>query len=177
MQWINHGERTVFSNPWLTVNMADVELPNGRRIEHTVIREPRVVLCVAVRDGATLLIWRHRFITDTWGWEIPGGRVDKGESPEAAAARELEEETGWRAIGPLGHLLTVEPANGISDATYDLYLAHEVVQIGEPTDRYESERVEWVPLIDVPGLIEAGTIRGADTVAGLLFVLHRVLKN
>lgn len=68
MQWINHGERTVFSNPWLTVNMADVELPNGRRIEHTVIREPRVVLCVAVRDGATLLIWRHRFITDTWGW-------------------------------------------------------------------------------------------------------------
>jgi len=43
-----------------------------------------------------LLLWRHRFITVTWGWEIPVGRAEPGGSPAQAAAREVEEETGWR---------------------------------------------------------------------------------
>ena len=42
-----------------------------------------------------LLLWRHRFITDTWGWEIPAGRVEAGEALEDAARREAIEETGW----------------------------------------------------------------------------------
>lgn len=57
--------------------MADVELPDGRHLDHTVIRERPVVLCVALNDhDEALLICRHRFIPDTWGWEAPGGRED-----------------------------------------------------------------------------------------------------
>ena len=52
----------------------------------TIVRDP---------DRGVLLLWRHRFITDTWGWEIPAGRIDPGETPEQAAARETLEETGW----------------------------------------------------------------------------------
>ncbi len=61
-----------------------------------------------------LLLWRHRFITDTWGWEIPLGRAEPGEGPAEAAAREVEEETGWRP-GPLRPLLRIEPKQSVSD--------------------------------------------------------------
>lgn len=178
MQWINHGEQTVYENPWLTVNMADVELPDGRHLEHTVIREKPVALCVALNDHAqVLLLYRHRFIPDTWGWEVPGGGVNNGETLEQAAARELLEETGWKATGEIRHLVTVEPANGISDATYHLCWTDQAEQVGDPEDGFESTRREWIPLADVPGMIAAGEIRGADTIAGLLLLHHRRLQS
>ncbi|HEY8456815.1 MAG TPA: hypothetical protein VIL34_14590 [Actinopolymorphaceae bacterium] len=81
MQWINHGEQTVYENPWLTVNIADVELPDGRHLKHTVIRERPVVLCAALNDrDEVLLLYRHRFIPNTWGWEVPGGGGTTGKA-------------------------------------------------------------------------------------------------
>jgi 8-oxo-dGTP pyrophosphatase MutT (NUDIX family) len=59
--------------------------------------------------------WRHRFITDTWGWEIPTGIVDDGEIPQETAAREVEEETAWRS-GPLRPIVYSQPSNGISNS-------------------------------------------------------------
>jgi 8-oxo-dGTP pyrophosphatase MutT (NUDIX family) len=174
MQWINHGEQTVYENPWLTVNIADVELPDGRHLKHTVIRERPVVLCAALNDrDEVLLLYRHRFIPNTWGWEVPGGGVNDGESLEDAAARELFEETGWKATGTLRHLISVEPANGISDATYHIFWTDEVTHIGDPPDGVESVRQEWIPLADVPDMAATGQIRAADTVAGLLLLHHR----
>jgi hypothetical protein len=70
MQWKNLAERTVYENKWLTVNLADVELPNGKHLDHFLIRQRPVALCAAVNEqNEVLLLWRHRFITDTWGWE------------------------------------------------------------------------------------------------------------
>ena len=178
MQWINHHERMVYKNPWLTVNMADVELPDGRHLDHTVIREKPVALCAALNDrGEVLMLYRHRFIPDTWGWEIPGGGVNDGESLRQAAARELLEETGWRATGELEHLITVEPANGISDATYRTYWTDQAEHVGDPEDAIESTRREWIPLGTVPSMIAAGDIRSADTVAALLMLYNDRVKG
>ncbi|MCB1259267.1 MAG: NUDIX hydrolase, partial [Acidimicrobiales bacterium] len=96
--------------------LVDVEIPGHERFEHHVVRVPQPAAGVVVHDPGrgVLLLWRHRFITDTWGWEIPAGRVEVGETIEEAAAREVLEETGWRP-GPLEHLLTFHPANGITD--------------------------------------------------------------
>lgn len=170
--WKNLGEKTVYENPWLTLNLADVELPDGRHLDHYLIRQRPVALATTVNErNEALLLWRHRFITDAWGWELAAGVVEHGEDIEAAAAREMLEETGWRP-GPLRHLLTVEPSNGLSDARHHVYWSESAEYVGHPEDDFESERREWVPLADVPGLIAQGKVRSANAVAALLLLHH-----
>jgi 8-oxo-dGTP pyrophosphatase MutT (NUDIX family) len=168
--WKNLDEKTVYKNPWLTVNLADVELPDGRHLDHYLLRQRPVALATAVNErNEALLLWRHRFITDTWGWELAAGVVEDGEDLEAAAAREMLEETGWRP-GPLQHLLTVEPSNGLSDARHHVYWSESAEYVGHPEDDFESERREWVPLAEVPGMVGRGEVRSANAVAALLLL-------
>lgn len=159
MRWTVHGERSLYSSDWVGLSLVDVELPSGRRFEHHVVRMPSAAAGVVVDDPdlGVLLLWRHRFITDTWGWEIPAGRVDPGESPAEAAAREVLEETGWRP-GSLEPLVTYHPTNGSSDATFHLFVAASAEHRGDPSDPDEAERVEWVPWHEVRAHIRAGRI-------------------
>jgi len=175
MRWINHGEKDVFSTKWFTIRMADVELPDGRHLDHYLLRQRPVAMATIVDDqDRVLLLWRHRFITDTWGWEMAAGVVEAqaGESLEDAGAREMLEETGWRP-GPLKHLMTVEPSNGFSDAVHHLYWAESGEHVGHPEADFESDRIEWVPLKDAPDMIARGEVRAANTAAGLM-LLHRL---
>src|SRR3954468_4991298 len=113
MEWTVHGERSLYESDWVSLRLGDVEVPHGPRFDHHVIRTPRPAVGTVVQgsDGL-LLLWRHRFITGTWGWEIPAGGGDVGESPAEAAAREVLEETGRRA-GPLTFLQAYHPTNGL----------------------------------------------------------------
>lgn len=176
MRWTVHGEKPLYVDEWLDIRLADVELPDGRRLEHRLIRTPPGAGCVVVRDGQVLLLWRHRFITGTWGWEIPIGKIDPGEEPAAAAARETEEETGWRP-GPLTPLLDVEPSAGISDSVHHIYLADGAELIGPPEDAYESSRVAWMAVADVPAAVGRGEISSGTTLAALLYAIARRLPE
>ena len=107
-------------NPHIRLSVASVELPNGEHFEQYVFRMRRCVMTVVLDEPGErlLLIWRHRFIVDQWDWEVPGGYVDPGEDGTAAAAREVEEETGWRPRG-VEFLLTFQPVIGSADAPQD----------------------------------------------------------
>jgi 8-oxo-dGTP pyrophosphatase MutT (NUDIX family) len=172
MRWTVHGEKPLYEDEWLDIRLADVELPDGRHLEHRLIRTPPGAGCVVIQDGHVLLLWRHRFITGTWGWEIPIGKIDPGEDPAAAAARETEEETGWRP-GPIIPLLNVEPSPGISDSVHHIYLAGGAQRIGPPEDDYESSRVAWMPVADVPAAASRGEISSGTTLAALLYAITR----
>ncbi len=170
MEWKVLSELPLYSDDWLDIRVADVELPDGRQLAHRVVRVPLGAGVVAEDGtGQVLLIWRHRFITGTWGWEIPMGRVEDGETPAQTAAREFEEETGWRA-GPLRHLLTVRPTPGISDSEHHVYRASEATRLGRPADANEADRVDWVPLSEIRPLIAKGEISSGTTLAALLYV-------
>jgi 8-oxo-dGDP phosphatase len=138
-----------------------------------VIRLHRVALVVLLDDhDQVLMLWRHRFVPDRWGWELPGGLVDADEQPIDAAARELEEETGYRA-GHVEQLVTFRPMPGMVDAERFVFVGRNPAQIGDPTDLSEAARVEWVPLESVPTLIDAADIWDA----GSLLALSRVLMK
>lgn len=172
MRWTVHGERSLYESDWMQLRLADVELPGGRRFEHHVLRTPAQAAGAVVHDPdrGVLLLWRHRFITDAWGWEIPAGRIDAGEDPAAAAAREVEEETGWRP-GPLTPLCRFAVASGITDHTMNLFLADGATHVGDPTDPSEAERVEWLPLPAVRDALATGRIPDGPTLAGLAYAL------
>jgi 8-oxo-dGTP pyrophosphatase MutT (NUDIX family) len=171
MRWTVHGERAIYSSAWVNLHLVDVEIPGGPRFEHHVIRMPQPAAGVVVHDPqrGILLLHRHRFITDTWGWEIPAGRIEAGEAPEAAAARECLEETGWEAANLL-HLVTYRYANGVSDGTFWLYLAHGAHHRSDPTDPAESERIDWVPVAEVRRLVRDHQVADGLSLTALLWV-------
>lgn len=175
MKWTVHGERVIYDSEWMRLALTDVEIPGGPRFEHHVLRMPAHAAgtVVADPDRGVLLLWRHRFTTDTWGWEVPAGRIDAGESAAEAAAREVLEETGWQP-GPLHDLTTYFPHNGTSDATFHLFVADGATHIGPPSDPSESERVEWLPVDRVRAAIRNGEVGdGLSLTALLWWLVHR----
>src|ERR1043165_4717625 len=97
-------------------------------------------------DDTLLMLWRYRFATDQWGYELLGGLVEEGEEPAATAKREAEEESGWRLVGEPVPLARFRPMPGLVAAQTDVFMWRGAEQVGEPTDTEEAGRLEWVPL-------------------------------
>ena len=160
MRWIEHGERSLYESPWMSLRLVDVEVPGDVRFDHHVVRFPNHAAGTVMHDparGAVLLLWRHRFTTDSWGWEVPAGNLDPGESPVEGAVREAVEESGWRPIGP-ELLVTYHPMPGAVDQTFHVFYASSVEEVGPPVDVFESERVEWVAVPEVRAAILEGRV-------------------
>ncbi len=170
--WKILGERLVDDTRKFVVNIADVELPDGTRFEQWVLRMPKAAMAVVLDDAKehVLMIWRHRFIMDRWTWELPGGYVDPDEDPAVCAAREVEEETGWRPRN-IAPLTSFQPLTGSADFENLLYLAEGAEDTGKAADINEAARVEWIPLTSVREMFADGKIIGAAAQVGLLHVL------
>lgn len=168
-----YGERTIYNNPWVRLTLVDIEPPDGHRFEHHVVRLQTVVLALVVNDqDQVLMLWRHRFATDEWGWELPGGILEAGEDPASAAVREAIEETGWRP-DEIEHLVSFQPMPGMVDTPHEVYVGRGAVRVGEPTDREEAARVDWVPLSSVPDLVRTGQLLGSGSLVGLLYYMSQ----
>ena len=113
----------------LQVYRDDVRLPDGSTSVREWIRHPGAAAVVPLfENGTTLLVRQFRYPPRRTFLEVPAGKLDEeGEAPETVAARELEEETGWKAarFEPLGALY---PGIGYSDEIIHFFLAEGLTE-------------------------------------------------
>jgi ADP-ribose diphosphatase len=170
--WKSELVRTLTRNPWFGVVEQKVTRPDGSTLPYFTIDFPRPSVGVVVRRGDQfLLIRQFRFIVGEHVWAIPSGGVEPGEDPSNAAAREMEEETGYRAQAPLRHLFGYYPSYGCGNQRFELYLADDPVQVKEMPDPQEVMSTRWFPKQEVVAMIARNQIVDGLSLTPLLAVL------
>ena len=145
-----------------------VDLPNGRRVEFDLVRHPGAAAVVPfMDDGRVLLIRQFRFATGGEILEIPAGKLDPGEAPEACAARELEEETGYRA-GRLERLGSIWTTPGFCDEIIHLYAAFDLERADQRLEPDEIIELVPTPLADALDSLSGPLVDGKTATALLL---------
>jgi ADP-ribose pyrophosphatase len=157
---------------WLTVRVDTLRFPSGRESTIDVVDHPGGVTLIAFDDEGRLLLvrqYRHPAARDLL--ELPAGTIDPGETPEACAGRELQEETGLRPerLERLGGFFL---APGYCSEYQHVFLAEGLSDSALEGDE-ESIAVERVSLDGALGMIASGEIEDAKTVAALLLYLRR----
>jgi len=153
----------------------EATLPNGARrlVDRVEFPDAVAVLPLDTRDCRAALIRQYRPAVGEWLLEAPAGVIDPGESPEEAAARELEEEAGLKPTR-LEKVAVGYASPGYSTEKLYYYLAPDPQQARARPEEYEViEGVSWVPLGDALRMIEEGEIRDSKTILLLLAAARR----
>lgn len=163
----------IYKGRVVTLNIDTVTLPNGVTVDLETIRHPGAAAVVPMKeDGTVVLIRQFRHAVGGFIYEIPAGKLNPGEDPLSCAARELEEEIGYRAA-TFSLLSSIFTAPGFADEVIHVYKATGLTQGRQQLDRDEVLDVIEMPLADAIRKIEDGTIRDAKTIVGLQAVYIR----
>lgn len=171
LRWTVVGTRPVYDDQQVRVDLAEVHPPGRDRGERRVVRLNRVAVGMVLDEQERVLMtWRHRFISDAFGWEVPAAQVEPEEHAAASAVRAVEEDTGWRPASPMWHLLTFQPVAGTVDAPHEVYLAEGAEPFPGAARGHPHQPVQWISLAAVPSLIERAQITDAASLVGLLYL-------
>lgn len=158
----------------------EVELPSGKKTCREVVSHPGSVAVVPIiKEGEVLLIKQYRHAIKGLIYEIPAGTLEKGETPEQCAMREMVEETGYlpRKLEKLGQFY---PSPGVMNELMHLYKASQLVrrvpETGTPTREESIEQVVTLRLSQAVDMIRRGEIMDGKTICGLLWVVFGIPK-
>ncbi len=164
----------VFKSRVFAVEVTSRRFPDGREHEITVVRHnPSVVIVPVADDGGVILIRQFRASVDRELWEVPAGSMNAGETPEAAAARECEEEIGL-VPGKLERVRGLYPAPGFCDEELIFFIARHLVLPAPDSphrpDEDEDIHPKTVSLAEARAMVLRGEIVDLKTAYGLTLI-------
>ena len=168
--------KRIYSGRIVTLDLCEVELPDGQHQQREIIRHPAAVALIALdNQDRVLLVRQFRSASAQIMSEIPAGVLNADEIPLNAAIRELQEETGYKPgkIEPLGGFFT---APGYITEYIHLFVATQLIESRLPADVDEFIELDRVTLADALAMIERGEISDAKTIIALLmYARHQPL--
>jgi len=154
-----------------------VTLPNGLTTELEVIRHPGASAVLPFdADGTVLLVRQFRHAAGGYLLEAPAGKLDPGESPEACARRETEEETG-RRVGRLVKLGAILTTPGFTDEVIHLFAGFDLAAGTLAREPDEDMTLVSLPFAEALAKVEQGEIQDAKTMTALLLAARRWPKG
>ncbi|MDD3368988.1 MAG: NUDIX hydrolase [Lachnospiraceae bacterium] len=146
-----------------------IQVPNGNVVEWDFIAHNGAAAVIAVReDGKLLMVRQYRNALDRETLEIPAGGLNGKEEPtRLAAARELEEETGYRS-DHLELLLNLRTTVAFCNEKIDIYVATDLQPGVQHLDRDEFIQVEAYSTDELAEMIYAGKIEDGKTIAAIM---------
>ena len=157
----------IFKGRVVTLDIDTVTLPNGATIELETIHHPGAAAVVPMKeDGMVILIRQYRHAAGGYIYEIPAGKLHPGEDPKLCAARELQEEIGYRADS-LELLTSILTTPGFTDEVIHIYKGTGLTKGKQDLDHDEVIEIVELPLEKALAQIIDGTIRDGKTIVGL----------
>lgn len=168
LQYEKCGERLAYQGVAVAVYKDYIKLPDGRQVEWDLIKHPGGAGILPIdENGNLLLIEQYRNAVDRIALEIPAGKRENGEHTSVCAARELEEETGYRSEH-IVHLADSVAAIGYSNEIIGLYYADHLEKTKQSLDEDEWIHVKRFSLSEAIDRILDGTIQDSKTVSAIL---------
>jgi len=170
------GSRDIYQGKIVHLRVDTVELPNGHETKREIVQHRGAVCVVPVRaDGVVLMVRQFRLAAGCVLLEIPAGTLEEDEDPADCAARELEEETGFKP-GSLQKLFRAFLSPGYSTEAIHAYLATDLTAGAVHLDAGENVQIVEVPLEEIERHIDSGKIEDAKSIAALAMA-RRVLDR
>jgi 8-oxo-dGTP pyrophosphatase MutT (NUDIX family) len=168
--WKTLSGELKYDNRWISVTEYQVINPSGGKGIYGKVHFKNTAIGVVPIDQNmnTWLVGQYRYTLNSWSWEIPEGGGPLGESPLAAAQRELKEETGlsakkWKQI------VRLHTSNSVTDEAGFIFMAEELEQGENALDETEADLKVWkLPLNQALDMVIEGKITDGLSVMGLL---------
>jgi len=154
-----------FEGRIITLQVDEVELPNGKTSNREIVKHPGAVAVIAVtKDKKIVLVEQFRKALERSIIEIPAGKIEIGEAPEKTALRELEEETGYTTEN-LQYIQSFATSPGFADEIIHLYFAENIEKLEQPVGLDEDEFVELlhVTISEMEEMVKKQQIYDAKT--------------
>jgi len=147
---------------------------NGIEIVREVVRHPGGAGALPLfDDGRVALVKQYRHPAQRELLEIPAGRIEVGETPEMCAAREVEQEIGFRA-GRIEKLAEFYSTPGFCEEKLHVYLATDLTPSSQALDHDEWVEVVYLPFAEAAQMLGRGGIEDSKTIIALLLAVKRV---
>lgn len=156
----------VYQGKIINLRCDDALLPDGNPCKREIIEHPGGACVLYEENGCIVLVRQYRYAYGESMYEIPAGKLDKGEDPIHAAARELEEEAGVKA-GRLELLYVNYPTPGYTNEKIYIYRAYDGEKVASHLDEDEFLEVEYIPVERVRQMLKNGEFRDGKTIIAL----------